>query len=341
MAPSRRAAAGLTVAQAPAVGAAAAASRANPGQVDELPAELADGARAAAVWQPSELLLPWGSGRGEVGYVPAAEERAAFGPRSLACGVAGDLWLLDAVNERLVHLAADGSWVGSLPAPPAADDLAVGPAGRLYVLSVAHRRLSVLGADGALQVERALPPAPRRVRGLVVDARGHVLLLNALQETFDLGVVGRWTRWPELLLSKAEGLPTPGTSLRSQTLLRDGNAHLLRPDPSGAKEPAAVALEGAAELASVELVGTLVDGGAVVALERFTTPPGVGPLPPVERTLAWFDAAGRLLGRRSLASQPGYLPWRRLALHADGRVHEMVATAKGLQLLVHGVEVQP
>ena len=290
---------------------------------------------------PSELVLPWGAGSGQVGYVPAAPERAAFGPRSLASGPSGELWILDAVNERLVRLAADGSWLGAVPAPPAADDLVVDSAGRLYVLSLANRTLSVVAGDGSLVDTRPLPPAPRRVRGLAMGAAGEVLLVNAFQETFELGRPGAWTRWPELLLTRAEGLPSPLGGPRAAVLLRDGQARLLLPSPSGGKEPAGVALQGTAGVASVELVCAAADGSIAVVLERFVGPLREGVVSPVQRSLVWFDAQGVRLGERAVATQPGVLSQRRLAVGPGGRIHEMSITDEGLRLSLHTLEVQP
>ena len=83
-----------------------------------------------AVRQPSPrqvIVLPWGKGPGQAGKL-IREEGAAEGPQSLAVGAHGEVFLLDQLNVRIIHLAADGTVLDHLPIPVAKPECQEGAA---------------------------------------------------------------------------------------------------------------------------------------------------------------------------------------------------------------------
>lgn len=336
-------AASLAMGQAgcdPAMGFAASGS----GSEETAPAALAQarfGAGSPALLvaappagDPDRLLLPWGAGEGEAGLVPGAEDRPPAGPLALAAAADGSLWLLDAVNARLVRLGRDRSWQQTVSCPPGATDLLAGGDGRLYVLSLVNRRVSVLSPSGALEEEAPLPPGIRHVAGLAQGRTGDLLLVGAYQETFDLGRPGAWSRWPDLLHSKAEGVPGPSGGPRQQVLLPEGREGLLLrrtgSDRAAAETVAQVTLQGTAGSASLTLLDSMPDGRSVLLVERFATDGAA-----VQRELQVFDGGGRPAAVIPLPEHPLSFPSREFTAGPGGVLFQLLPQPDGLHIVAH------
>ncbi|MGQ9921349.1 MAG: hypothetical protein ACUVRZ_08465 [Desulfobacca sp.] len=103
------------------------------------------------------VLLPWGSGPGQAGKL-IREEGAAEGPMSFAVTDNGEIFLLDQLNARIIHVAADGKVLRQLPVPVAKPecregatfaDLAVTADGRFVLLdNIVENCLIILDQDG-------------------------------------------------------------------------------------------------------------------------------------------------------------------------------------------------
>jgi hypothetical protein len=276
-----------------------------------------------ALSYPEEIVLPWGDAEGEIGLIPPAEERIATGPSSLAVGPDGTLWVLDAVNARLVHLSRRGDWLESIPSPSEADDLAVGPDGRLYVLSLMNRQVAVIQPNGPTETV-SFSMALRLIAGIQLDERGHVLLQNAYQETFDLGRPGAWVGWPGLLHTKIEGIPGVSGGPRLQAALIDGSAALVTPS-RGQGVGDTWPLPETEGVASVRLLDSEPDGGAVVLLEWFRDDR-------VARSVRWLDPQGRPVTEQELPSAPMTFPFRELAVGPSGFLHQLYPQPDGLHI---------
>jgi len=113
-----------------------------------------------AVRQPDPhqvAFLPWGQGPGQVGKL-IRKEGAAEGPQSFAVSANGEVFLLDQLNSRIIHLAADGTVLNYLPAPVAKPecqegatfmDIAVGADGTIVLLdNLVDHCFVVLDPDG-------------------------------------------------------------------------------------------------------------------------------------------------------------------------------------------------
>jgi hypothetical protein len=258
-----------------------------------------------------------------------------MGPLSIALSPTGSVWLLDQVNERLVELSPTGHWMDELPAPAGATDLAVDPTGRPAVLSLINHRVTFVD-EGGLGEEVPVPLGIRLIGGLSFDGRGSLMLETGYQETLSLGRSGDWIAWPNQLHTKRDGISRQGGGPLRQAVLRDGRAVLLEPI-SGSREATEIALEGTAGVASVALVASLVDGSAVVLLERFQADS-------VIRTIQRVDASGRIIAREILPRSPIYFPFREFAVAPDGALLHMHPVDEGLRIRairLAGEEVSP
>jgi hypothetical protein len=108
-----------------------------------------------------------GSGPGQFGLQgnPAHDDEDALGPPSFAVGPLGSLWVLDALNGRVVRFDARGHPTSSFVVPRHADeplveaDIAISEDGHVFLFSAADPpALTEHDASGRLLVGGALPP---------------------------------------------------------------------------------------------------------------------------------------------------------------------------------------
>ncbi|MBN1771610.1 MAG: hypothetical protein JXB32_10130 [Deltaproteobacteria bacterium] len=97
------------------------------------------------------VVAPWGDGDGALGR-RGGDESNFEGPPSFAVGLAGDLFVLDAVNRRAARWSADGAWLGATPlGSETFVDLAVAPGGELVLLDrLVARVVRVVTLDGTV-----------------------------------------------------------------------------------------------------------------------------------------------------------------------------------------------
>ena len=91
----------------------------------------------------------WGSGAGELGR-SKPDEANPEAPMSLTVDAAGQIWIVDQVNGRLVKLDRQGKQIGTVPLTvQAAQDVVVGPDGTAMVMDrLVDKSISLIGADG-------------------------------------------------------------------------------------------------------------------------------------------------------------------------------------------------
>lgn len=155
--------------------------------------------------QCRETLLAWGSGAGQVGVMPAGEERLARGAPALAVAQSGLLFLLDSVNGRVLAVDRAGTAHAFAEVSRDAEEIAVGPDGAVAVFSPLRSRVWVFGPDGAPAGELAVPRSLRNLTGISLKSSRRIEVHNAYQDTFDLGSPAVPLDEPSMLRSKSEG----------------------------------------------------------------------------------------------------------------------------------------
>ena len=118
------------------------------------------------------VTLPWGSGAGQVGLVRPAEGLTR-GPEALAVAPDGRMVVLDSVNSRLVLLAADGSFSGTIPLTLSQPRFLAVDNGLIYVLDAdTDQQLVCVDWQGTKLRSTHLPAVDDVVTGLFVTADG-------------------------------------------------------------------------------------------------------------------------------------------------------------------------
>lgn len=144
----------------------------------------ATGTSRSSLTTGTTQLVAWGDGPAALGVRTAQPERAAFGAPAVAIGPRGEVFVLDALKERIVRVGREIT--PSATVPRDSDDLAVGTDGafavrramtsKILVLDPAGQRIGEVDAHGVGDVDTiALGPSRR------------VTVHTAFQETFQLG----------------------------------------------------------------------------------------------------------------------------------------------------------
>jgi len=176
----------------------------------------------------SEQFLAWGSGDGQVGIIPAGEERLARGAPAVAVAPDGDLFLLDSVNGRVLELDRLGGAHPFAEVPLDAESIAVGPDGAVAIFSPFRAVVWVFGPDGATVGEMSIPRALRNLGGVSLGQSRRVQVHNAYQDTFAVGSASLPHDVHAILRGKSEGayLLADGRGVKGRAL-GDGVAEMI------------------------------------------------------------------------------------------------------------------
>jgi hypothetical protein len=164
--------------------------------------------------------LWWGSGAGQVGLLPPAEERIAQGAPAMAVAPSGDLYLLDAVNRRVLALDREGNASTFAEVPRDAADIAVGPDGAVAAFSPLRSEAWIFAPDGAPAGDLHIPRAVRSITGVSLTSSRRIRVHNAFQDTFTAGSPAMPLDVPSMLRSKSEGalLLADGRGVKARAL---------------------------------------------------------------------------------------------------------------------------
>ncbi len=116
--------------------------------------------------------LPWGAQARQLGRVLGGEQNPE-GPMSLDADAAGQVWLLDQVNQRLVRLGRQGQW-HQIAAPRTAQELAIDDQGQPWVLDrLVGKQLLRLDAQSGAQLQHISLQAPDQEPWLITALQIH------------------------------------------------------------------------------------------------------------------------------------------------------------------------
>lgn len=280
----------------------------------------------------------WGEGPGQMGQRPGADGNL-YGPRSLALGPGGRIYVADTYNRRVAVYDRGGNLAASInlegDPPPLVNDLAVGRDGRLFLADNAGQRILVYDAGGrpAGQLDLAGPGESDHwsIERAAVDAGGRLYVATRIiaDETYQRQVSRLAVNSPEVSLVSATilrpdgSLTVGGGSLigdavntfavagsRSRIYAESGGAgpfqRVIRVyDPEG-RRLREFRLAQDKPLGTISLIGA-DDRGAIYLGTRLGTP---------DAAVLRFDAHGRLVAR--LGIPPGQKVLSNVYARVDG-----------------------
>lgn len=268
-----------------------------------------------------------GTGLGQLGLQgnPSRDDEDALGPPSFAVGPAGSLWVLDALNERVVRFDPRGkalasfalSHPGDLPVVEA--DIALSDEGHLFVFTAGDTPiLSEYDAGGRLLVAGALPPSFRGVAQLYAS-RGRPLFLmhngQAVRAELSWGGLRSEGPWP--------GLPAGELYARAERTGRYRAAVKLSSAEGRVRR--SLQLHSRLPITGVRLVGVDRRGELVVAVDRAEAGEGAAPL--AEVLLLALSPLGQISGARAVPPGARRFEFREFSLAPDGSVVQMQSDA--------------
>jgi len=151
------------------------------------------------------MLLGWGSGPGQVGLRKAATELPAEGPSAVAVGAAGQLLVLDRLNERVLSIAPNGQVHTAGAVPRDAEHLAAADDGAFAAWSPLRATVWLSGRDGASLGDVLVPRVLRDVQRIGLESSHRVMAITSMQETLALGSPRAPLELADTLRSRREG----------------------------------------------------------------------------------------------------------------------------------------
>jgi hypothetical protein len=268
-----------------------------------------------------------GTGPGQLGLQgnPARDDEDALGPPSFAVGPLGSLWVLDALNRRVLRFDARGKTLLSFPLAhpgegiPVESDIAVNDDGHVFVFTAGETPiLSEYDAAGRLLVTGALPVSFRSVAQLF-HGRGRPVFLmqngQAVRAELSWGGVRGEGPLPGLPVGELYARAERVGRFRAAVKLATGDGRVRR----------SVQLHSRLAVRGVRLVGVNRRGELVVAVDR--TDGAEAGAAQAEVLLLALSPHGQLAGTRAVPPGARRFEFREFALAPDGSVVQMQSDA--------------
>lgn len=286
------------------------------------------GATSAALDATTTQTIAWSV----VGLREGGAEHAAFGVPAVAVGPNGDVFVLDAVNRRIVRATGREVLPVASEVPLDADDLGVSNDGATVVHRAMSTKVLVLDPHGA-KIGEVDTQGMGEVDSVALGASRRVIVKSAFQETFQLGsphapqlpeAAYRTRKVGAELLSSGDGVVT---------IVKDGSAELhVVAQGEHAGDRNVFSLGSAA---SAHIVG--VSANVVcMRIEHLTSD---GPIA-VEREARCVDAkSGKTVFKTDLGAPGLYVPRRELTF-ARGRLAFAKPEKQGLVITTWAVNLE-
>lgn len=275
---------------------------------------------------------PWvraspGTGPGQLGLQgnPARADEDALGPPSFAVGPAGSLWVLDALNRRVVRFDPRGHALAAFALAVARDvpvleaDITVSDEGHLFLFSAGE--LPTLGeydAAGRLLVAGVLPATFRGASQLLFGrTRPLFVMQNGQAVRVELSWGGLKGEGP------LPGLPVADLYARAERTGRFRAAIKLATADGRVRR--SVQLQSRVPLSGVRLVGVDRRGDLWVAVDRAER--SESGASQAEVLLLALTPQGQLVGARAVPPGGRRYQFREFALAPDGSVVQMQSDA--------------
>lgn len=264
--------------------------------------------RSSLTGQAVTQRVAWGEGPGQLGFRPALRESLPMGAPAVGVGPGGQIFVLDALNERVVKVTK-GDVVPVAKVPRDADDLAIGADGAIAVLRQQKPEVLVFTPTGE-SVGPVDVSAVHVVDAIALGTSRRVVVTSEYQETFLFGSPSMPQLAAAVRANKREGAAQVD-GLGVVAVKGDGGALELRLIEGGAERSAVVAAHALGKGDAARVVGA-ASGVACVRVEHVGQD-ARGELT-VEREAVCLDAkSGTELLRTKLPPQGAYAPRRELA----------------------------
>ncbi|AKV00487.1 hypothetical protein AKJ09_07150 [Labilithrix luteola] len=280
------------------------------------------------------LRFAWGEKAGQIGFRPSFRESLPLGAPAIAVGTDGQVFVLDALNER-VSKVLRGNLVPVASVPHDADDIAVAPDGAFAVHRVTKAQVTVYGPNGESMGNVDVSAIPE-LDGISLGTSRRVFVNSAFQETFLVGSPSLPQAKSAILAGKREGAAIVAGNMGVATVRTDSGELELRVLRQGEERTTLARTIALGKGAAARVVGA---SGAVacVRIEQTSQEPGNGAIG-VEREAACVDVrSGDTVFRTKLPAPGAYLPRRELAF-GGGKLAFAHAEADGLAVTVWDVK---
>jgi hypothetical protein len=277
--------------------------------------------------------LAWGEEDGQLGFRPSFREALPAGAPAVAVGPGGQVFVLDALHERVVR-AVKGEVVPFAKVPRDSGDLAVGADGAVAVLRSTKPEVLVFTPSGEA-IGKVDVSAVEQIDGIALGTSRRVVVTNPFQESFLVGSPSMPQLKAAVLAGKREGAALLDATTGVTTVRRDDGElelHVVQSNQERARTLASFSL-GKGDAARI--VGAS-NGVACVRIEHVGQD-GAGAVN-VDREAACLDVkTGSTLLRTRLPAAGAYLPRRELS-YANATLAFAHAEADGLKITSWTVE---
>lgn len=283
------------------------------------------GLASSAIAHKDVCSIAYGTADNNVGGDQQGNKHRIGGAPTAYCPLAdGSFWVLDTLNQKAKHFAADGSLISSFAFPESSsekfiymEDMAMALTGDLYLYNAAQGIVSRVNEKGISQVQiEGLPDS----REIGVDSKGNLLVANpVMQSLLRFNPAGE-------LIERYDGQTFLSTVVDANdkplgVKFNDVEAELFRADNASptvtvslAKFPLQLAKESKAHYVSAQLIGS--DAKKNVYLQLIACDKkGVIHQYRVIR----LSSEGKILGQADLLAIAFLYP-RRKAITPDGKV---------------------
>ncbi len=264
--------------------------------------------RAALNGQAVSQRIAFGDDASQLGFRPAFRESQPLGAPAVAVGAGGQVYVLDALHERVIK-ATKGDVVPVAKVPRDADDLAIGPDGAIAVRRSTKPEVLVFAPNGEA-VGKVDVSAVEAVDGINLGTSRRVIVTNAFQETFLVGSPAMPQTKASVLAGKREGAAMIDATTGVTTVRRDDGQLELRVVQAGVDRTTTLGAFSLGAGDAARVVGAS-KGVACVRIEHVaqTTEGALS----VDREAACLDVkTGREVFRTRLPAAGAYLPRREL-----------------------------
>lgn len=255
--------------------------------------------------------LGWGDEPGQIGFRPGFRESAPLGAPAVAVGPGGQVYVLDALHERLVK-ATKGDVVPVAKVPRDSDDVAIGPDGAIAVHRSTKPEVLVFAPNGA-PIGKVDVSAVESIDAIALGTSRRVVVTSAFQESFLVGSPAMPQAKAAIVAGKREGAAMLDATTGVTVVRRDDGQLEMRIVQAGEERSTVVATHslGAGDAARVVGAGR---GVACVRIEHVGHD-AAGAVS-VEREAACLDVkTGSTLFRTRLPAPGAYLPRRELTFN--------------------------